>query len=518
MKKRILSAVLAGIMTLSLAACAAPGAAAPAAAPAGSDAAEAPAASGELVHVKQLMSNFGNNTDDAAEVNAAINEIANQYGLDVEIEFVSSDAYAQQLNLMIAGGEDLDVFMVTPGASSFATLSANNSLADIAPYLDTAAPDLKALIRQEYWDACTLDGRTLLVTTWDDKVTGNWLVMDKTILDELGLEEQARAIASYDDITAIYEKVYAAHPELSMVAAGGSSNALTPSEIFFGDTFAENTLYDTLGDQAYQMGAIYEGTEEVINVFETPEWKKNCERMQAWYDAGYVYKDSVTTTDSGETLLKNGAIFSFFTNAEMNCETAKTSQCGKPVVAVKVGEVPVSGGRIRQFGYGVSSTSKHPDAAVKWLQLLYTNADVANLLAYGIEGKHYVTNEDGSLSYPEGVTMDNCGYQYHVAFVVGNYYLLKIWEGDSLTLREDAKAVNETAEVSKYANFSWDNSAVTAEVTATTNVYNKYYKNITVGACDVDAEIEKFNEELHASGLDEIMAAKQEQLNAFLGK
>ena len=79
MKKRILSAVLAGIMTLSLAACAAPGAAAPAAAPAGSDAAEAPAASGELVHVKQLMSNFGNNTDDAAEVNAAINEIANQY-------------------------------------------------------------------------------------------------------------------------------------------------------------------------------------------------------------------------------------------------------------------------------------------------------------------------------------------------------------------------------------------------------------------------------------------------------
>lgn len=49
----------------------------------------------------------------------------------------------------------------------------------------------------------------------------------------------------------------------------------------------------------------------------------------------------------------------------------------------------------------ISSTTDVPEAAMKFLNLTYTDADVINLLIYGIEGRDYVKNDDGTVSYPE---------------------------------------------------------------------------------------------------------------------
>lgn len=38
----------------------------------------------------------------------------------------------------------------------------------------------------------------------------------------------------------------------------------------------------------------------------------------------------------------------------------------------------------------ISSTTDVPEAAMKFLNLTYTDADVINLLIYGIEGRDYV--------------------------------------------------------------------------------------------------------------------------------
>lgn len=472
----------------------------------------------DLTTVNVVMNTFGSPVTDegVAATQDAINELIADDGIQINLQMITPDAYAQQINLMISGGEPLDVFSITPGASSFATFSANNSLMDIAPYLDDVGKDLKELIRQEYWDACTLDGQIKMVTTWDDKVTDYWLVMDQALLEKYDLVDKARDIKTITDIEDIYSTVYDGEGGVLPMVATGTINALTPSEIFIKENLADSETYETLGDQAYQMGILKQGSDTFENLYATDEWKANVERMTQWYQNGWVYKDSPTTTETGENLLKNGAIFSFFTAAEMNCETQKTKQCGKPVVAAKIANVPVSGGRIRQFGYGVSSTSQNPEAAVKWLNILYTNEEVANLLNYGVEGKDWEDKGDGTIGYPDGVDASNVAYNLNLPFVVGNSYILKVWQGESPTLRDDAWAVNKDAKVSEYASYSWNSSAVTDEVTATTNVYNEYYKTLTAGAStDYEADIEAFNEKLEAAGLDAIIADKQAQFDAY---
>ena len=47
---------------------------------------------------------------------------------------------------------------------------------------------------------------------------------------------------------------------------------------------------------------------------------------------------------------------------------------------------------------------------MKFLNLLYTNAEVINLIDWGIEGVHYVKNEDGTIRYPDGVTAETSTY------------------------------------------------------------------------------------------------------------
>lgn len=44
------------------------------------------------------------------------------------------------------------------------------------------------------------------------------------------------------------------------------------------------------------------------------------------------------------------------------------------------------------------------------MEILYTDAEVETLLTDGIEGTHYVKNEDGTISFPEGKTAADCGF------------------------------------------------------------------------------------------------------------
>ena len=65
---------------------------------------------------------------------------------------------------------------------------------------------------------------------------------------------------------------------------------------------------------------------------------------------------------------------------------------------------------IGNLQYGISANSAHPDESFTVLQALYTDPEFATMLSYGLEGKHYVLNENGRAEYPEGMTAENEPY------------------------------------------------------------------------------------------------------------
>lgn len=47
----------------------------------------------------------------------------------------------------------------------------------------------------------------------------------------------------------------------------------------------------------------------------------------------------------------------------------------------------------------VNARTEHPRECAVFLNAVNTDPDVRNLLNYGVEGKHYVLNEDGQVEY-----------------------------------------------------------------------------------------------------------------------
>lgn len=63
--------------------------------------------------------------------------------------------------------------------------------------------------------------------------------------------------------------------------------------------------------------------------------------------------------------------------------------------------------------------------------------------------------------------------------------------------------------------FSWDSSSVQNQVTAVNNVISQYNAALRWGAMD-PSNIDQFNADLEAAGINEIVAEKQRQLDEFL--
>lgn len=81
--------------------------------------------------------------------------------------------------------------------------------------------------------------------------------------------------------------------------------------------------------------------------------------------------------------------------------------------------------------------STEPEAAMKFLNLLYGNEELVNLLAYGIEGEHYVKTEDGKIAYPEGIDPSISKYRGDQSYMYGNAMLTYFHETHTVQSHEE---------------------------------------------------------------------------------
>ena len=84
--------------------------------------------------------------------------------------------------------------------------------------------------------------------------------------------------------------------------------------------------------------------------------------------------------------------------------------------------------------------------------------------------------------------------------------------------RDYALTVNKTIPKSPYYGFRFDGSDVKNEITALTNVFEQYAYPLMCGSVDVDSTLEEFNKALYDAGLQTVMDAKQEQLDAWVAQ
>ncbi|CAK4847137.1 unnamed protein product [Aphanomyces euteiches] len=151
-----------------------------------------------------------------------------------------------------------------------------------------------------------------------------------------------------------------------------------------------------------------------------------------------------------------------------------------------------------------------------FINLLYTDKYLINLLNWGIEGKHYVKVSDNVIDYPSGVTAATSGYNLNQSWMFGNQMNTNLWKGEDPQLWDKYKVFNESAERSPALGFVFDPTPVKIEITSINNVNQQYASVINTGSLDTTKTIPEYLKKLEAAGANKIIVEKQRQLDEWV--
>ena len=142
------------------------------------------------------------------------------------------------------------------------------------------------------------------------------------------------------------------------------------------------------------------------------------------------------------------------------------------------------------------------------LNLMYTDAEIMNLMSYGVEGIHYRKTEAGHFTY---VDEEKRNPFINNAWKVPNQFITDVWEGNPLTLWEDMRKFNEEAIQSCEIGFNFDISPVMTEYFALSDIYSKYKNVLENGLVNPEEGLEAMLEEMYDSGLSDVLAEETRQ-------
>ncbi len=471
---------------------------------------------GGITEINVKFFNTASNLTEADRIVEKVNAIAEaQIGVHANIEWIEVGQWNQQISLALSSNEAIDLIHLTP-LLQFNALTQQNQLMDITDLLTEYAPGLTDKL-----------SKTILSTTLDGKIYGLPLLrdiggmtsifMDKNILNELDLVEKAENMSTWAEYEEILTAVKSAYPDLAplYISLPANTGMIYNGFDASGDTFAQSRPMEPLGDQ-YNLIDVDTETNTVVSWYESDDYAEVVERLADWYKKGLVYKDGATSEEESASAMANNICFSYITGGETDQKLKHSTNVGRELTVVKLCDQPVSGFLASMFGYAVPYSAAEPEAAVKFINLLYTNEEINNLLSLGEEGIDYVV-ADGMAKWPEGVT-DMQGVGYHSAdFLYGNQFITLPWEGQGNDWRDIQNKAMAEREVSKYLGCTVDTSSVTNEITACYNAAQEFTSGLSTGNDpDWENSLEKFKAKLQASGIEKIIACYQEQLNAWL--
>ena len=433
-------------------------------------------------------------TPDGGEVQDAINKITEEkYGIRFNISFIAMGNWQQQSNLLLTGDEvDILALFQTP----LATYVKNGQVADLTDFYAGASDAFKKVWNEQEMKGTSVNGKIYAIPNLRN--FGNYfgLNIDAEIAAEFGIENGQKL--TMEDVDAFLQKAHEKYPDRYALAPQGTTCLIS------------EWSWDGLGDTNY-IGVLPDcgQTTTVENLFDTDDFVEFCTWARKWYNDGYIMQDILSNTESWKPMIENKKAISAFDNYGVNALNGM-------IRTVIIDKWSVSNS-YSALSYGINANSKDKDTAWKAMEILYTDADVSILLNDGIEGKHYVKNDDGTISFPEGKTAADVGYGmadlYWVTPFSGNTYPLDI---NGPTFFDDLLKFNEETMKSQAFGFAFDITPVTDQYAACSNIMQKYYKPLLSGAVDVESTIKQANAELEAAGLQDIIDAKQTQLDEYL--
>jgi len=512
--RKILALVLSLALVLALVACG--GKAPEAGAQAGAEAPAAGEEAGETTYpVVKIVFTATQEPTETAEIEAFVNErLRERYGVEVSFTYIPFGDLQTSVNLMLTGGDEVDLFTNRfMGGMTLSSMSANGQIIPLNDLLEQYGQGIMGSAAADYLDCVSIDGKIWGVPSMGAFAAGNLYLTRKDVADavlaELGWTMED--VCDYETLTTYMIKAKEMFPEYYYVPGSTAAGAWY---------VGTNTGHiDNLGVGGF-LAVLDDPTNSttVVNYYASEDYYNACVWAKQWKDAGLILPDPMNAAEALKAQLQKGQLGGTHSgNYSAAADAASySSSFGFDCVAFTLGEPLAITSYVSGNAWCISSTCKNPEAAMKVLNALYCDADIATAVMNGLEGLDYVVTENGTFTYPEGKGIASVGWTTGAAWYWPNQTLGKPWEPNPANTFEDMLNVNNTCAKSLALGFTPDLSSVTDQITSCTNVIDTYSCALLYAEVDLETVSPQFLAELEAAGINDIIAEVQSQLDAWL--
>ncbi len=444
---------------------------------------------------------------DADAIQDALNVIMREKA-GAEIEFVGIEFgnWSTQLNLMLTGGENsLDLF------SSFWYTSVNNLAANgqaiaLDDLLESDGQGILDLYDglEDYLDCGKINGHIYGIPSIYAWSSENLYFVRAEDAESANIDWSK--IDDLDGITEAMISMKKANPDKYYIPGSTDPYWIPKSIDYLGDTNYLGVLTDPMNSTTIE------------NYYESDYFIDLTNHIKTWKENNLFSPDPLSNNQPTlMSLLLGIANGTLGYSWDSTIAVKSTSvQNGVDLQGTSISEPLATTGDVTTYMWHISPFSKNPEAAMRVLNVLFTDPEAAQLAANGLEGREYVLDENGQMNYPDGKTMGEIGWAAASMAYWPNVTLCKTWSFEPENIYEKMFEKNASAGKSLALGFQFDSTEVADQMTACANVVAQYYIPIMYGEVDMDSSLKEFNKQLYASGLQDIIDAKQEQLDAWL--
>ena len=458
------------------------------------------AADQELVELRLIF--YGDMTSRRDEFfkNEFHDAVLEDLNIDLTVEFLpwGSDT---NISTMLASGERFAVEYIVQNYD----WHTKGYLAEIdESLLETHLPDLIEVRGENNGFECVkYNGKIYAIPFGNKPYSGSMQYFDVRgdVLDELGYAPED--ITTLEQLEEVFAECKEKYPDMRTVM----NIDFLPYALW--SYCGEGTRSMNEGNDFVYLNEEEEG-DKVYSYFESEEFKNLCEITSRWAEAGYIDKDLITNPSQSDAdwnaancLARNGMPGSLIST------TLKTADPDAYETMVMVGEQEKI--KTKDYDWGIAISAADQENVSRWLDLfnwMYQDQEHYNFCVYGVEGKDYEVNEDGTItklvsdSFIDSWFMEAIPYNtYDPSFDQETIDEYEHWDDDAV--------------FSKMTGFSFDTTPVTTELAMLTSIYDEKLKPMMWGFLDYEENIDSVIEEMKAAGLDTYVAEYQRQFSEF---
>lgn len=416
----------------------------------------------------------------------------------LKINWIGWAEFQNKYPLLFSSGEQFDL-AYSSNWLNYTSLAQKGAFMSLDELWPTYAPKNFAAATDAAKQQATIDGHYYSVPTLLSTYTAYGPIYRTDIME--GTDWNGK-MDTFEDIEAYCDIVKATRPELEPLdisSAGSEWGYLYMKNKGFQLVGTDYLYFDPLADKP-----------EVFSVDQYDGIIDYLKLMASWNEKGFFSKSALsdtngTKTKDGKAAIKPHNIDTYRDYAALHPEY----KFGFTNLVKNVSHLPYT-----QDSMVVSNTSKNPERALAFWDLLTTDQEVYDAFFYGVLGTTYTLNDKGQFKMT-----DSNLYNTSAMWAARTDGLNREQEGtpdDYTTTKEEFEASIQP-NVEKYTGFVFNTASVETEIAACKSVYQQYWWPLELGYVeDLEAGLKEYQAQMKAAGVEKVQAEVQRQLDEYL--